>query len=820
MGRNAVVPAVLLAFLICLCAMTCHADGTRIITGITPSGIDFDGRYVAWVEQPTHMLKIYDLWKDASQDISGGTGIASPTVSSGVLTWAEPDVYPGAWHSAVSEIASGDRFFAGPLIGYQDRAGNDGLRVAYVADGLYLYDLAVDSDGDGIPNWKERPLPDPDPARTKIGAGGLASYSSLALSGRWVAWNDYSGPTSVIYVYDRALSQAFPFLTTTLSSGPSLSGDEIVWSDVSSGNSDVYAYDLAFDSDSDGLPNWREDPRPDPDPALRNLSADPATQRDPTIGGNLVLWTDERYGGTDIMFYDLADSALTELTHDGYPQWAIHVANGVAAWTDGRSSSTYDVYVWGDPAVWASLFGTVLDAHTGLAIPGATVTDGEIVRTTLADGVYNMPVVPSGAQTVEATATGYVTSSLDIILDPGEQRTLDLPLVPIAYGGITGAITDSASSLPVAGATVACGAATATSGPDGRYVLAVTPGAGLTVTVTAAGYQPRSVSGVSATVSSLVTLDIAVDPLPKGTITGVVKAEDTLAPVSGATVTCGAVTATTAADGTYSLANIYEGTEHSVTATASGFYPATQTGVSVTGGQTTVVDILLPPIVGSIVGTVTGTTTELPISGATVACGSTTATTDARGRYELSEVRIGGGYTVTASASGHALGSASGISVAEKATTKVDFALSPTAFGSIGGKVTDAANGAAIQRATVSCGALSATTATDGSYAITGVPVGEGYRVGASAGGYGWGTATGISVVTGLTATQNFALTQLPFTPGAEFQEILPGSIPERGRRWLVGLRRRRIPRSPHCRDQPGHTHPGSARAHPVPQQP
>ncbi|MGD0114311.1 MAG: carboxypeptidase regulatory-like domain-containing protein, partial [Armatimonadota bacterium] len=646
-------------------------------------------------------------------------------------------------------------------------------------DGLYLYDLTIDSDGDGIPNWKESPEPSPDPARSHIAPSNPSAYLNLAVGGRWVAWMDFSGSSSVMYVYDRDLSQAFPFLTgIALGGGPSISGDTIVWSDTSSGVNQVYAYDLGLDSNGNGIPNWRESSRPSPDPALRHLSVTSAAQYSPTVSGDLVLWTDERYGGQDIMLYDLASSTLTELTHDTYPQWAIHVANGVAAWTDGRSGTTDDVYVWGDPSEWASLSGTVLDAHTGLALPGATVTDGEIVRTSLANGTYNMPVVPSGPQTVQAAAAGYLTSSVDITLTPGEQRTLNLPLVPASYGGIMGIVTDSGTALPVAGATLTCGSATATSDAGGLYVLAVTPGTGLTVSVTGSGYQPKSVPGISVTVGQTVALDIALDPLPKGAIAGTVRAADTLASVGGATVACGALTTATALDGTYTLSNVPEGGGYSVTATAPGFYANGQPGVSVTGGQITVVDITLPPIVGSVAGTVSDATTKLPIGGATVACGSATATTNARGEYGLPGVRIGGGYTVTASAPDHTLGSASGIAVAEKATTKVDFALTSTASGSIGGKVTDAANGAPIQNAHVTCGALSATTAADGTYALTNVPVGDGYRVGASAGGYKWGTATGVSIVSGQTASQDFALTQLPFTTGPQFEEILSGAIP------------------------------------------
>jgi hypothetical protein len=62
--------------------------------------------------------------------------------------------------------------------------------------------------------------------------------------------------------------------------------------------------------------------------------------------------------------------------------------------------------------------------------------------------------------------------------------------------------------------------------------------------------------------------------------------------ISGATVTAGAVTATTNASGAYSM-TVGAGT-HSVTATHPSYSPVTQTGVIVVTGQTTTVNFQLP----------------------------------------------------------------------------------------------------------------------------------------------------------------------------------------------------------------------------------
>ncbi|MDD4224546.1 MAG: choice-of-anchor J domain-containing protein, partial [Candidatus Cloacimonetes bacterium] len=84
--------------------------------------------------------------------------------------------------------------------------------------------------------------------------------------------------------------------------------------------------------------------------------------------------------------------------------------------------------------------------------------------------------------------------------------------------------------------------------------------------------------------------------LPKvteiGTIAGIVRNQQN-APIMGATVACGDVTATTNASGAYSM-QVVAGT-HDVTASAAGYAASTQTGVIVVTGQTTTVNFQLAP---------------------------------------------------------------------------------------------------------------------------------------------------------------------------------------------------------------------------------
>ncbi len=77
-----------------------------------------------------------------------------------------------------------------------------------------------------------------------------------------------------------------------------------------------------------------------------------------------------------------------------------------------------------------------------------------------------------------------------------------------------------------------------------------------------------------------------------GTVIGTVKNQQN-APIMGATVTCGDVTATTNASGAYSM-QVPAGT-HSVTASAPGYDSVTEDNVVVVNNQTTTVNFILPP---------------------------------------------------------------------------------------------------------------------------------------------------------------------------------------------------------------------------------
>ena len=747
-----------------------------------------DGYEILWSDgrDANYGIARYDMATGQSRWVAQGsfTQVLS-AVSGDYVTWLEDRAGTWQFHTVLRDLSDDYEFQVSqyatpstdPSLLWPPAA--DGSLIVYTEPNgssfdLYLYDLSVDSNGNGLPNWREPVPPDPDFARRAL-VTGSGSRKWPKISGRRIVWVDTRNGNNDIYLYDLDLDQQFPLCTNVdIQESPDISGDHTVWTDYRSGNGDIYLYDLSVDSDGDGTPNWRESPRPNPDPAERNISAEAHRQSNPSIDGRLVVWEDDRYGGdtgTDVCLYDLLADTTTWVTKDVWDQTRPVVSSGLVAWQD-NSLGNADIYAWASPLYYGALAGSVKDGVSGATIAGAVVTCGGITRASLSDGAFLMPVVPTGAaQVATATAGGYHQGQVVVDIIGGDTASAQFLLTPLGFGSIGGTVTDAHTSAPLAGATITCGARTAVTGASGAYSMSVAPGSGLTVSATAAGYVPQLATGVTVADGATSTINFVMDP-DVGAVTGKVTDAVTGSPVAGALATCAGRAAVTTADGAYELTNVPTGSGYTLTVTATGYAPWSQPGVAVTFDQTTVVDAQLAPLVGSIAGAVTATVTGMPIVGANVTCGALGVTTDATGRYRFDALLVGSGYSITVTAAGYTPSTVSGITVLWNQVITVNVELVSLATGSIAGMVTNAADSTPIANAAVNCGAASARTGADGSYTLSGIPVGSGYRAGASAGGYYWASATGVSVADGQTTRQDFALTRLPKMTGSHFEEI------------------------------------------------
>jgi len=244
------------------------------------------------------------------------------------------------------------------------------------------------------------------------------------------------------------------------------------------------------------------------------------------------------------------------------------------------------------PPTTGSIAGTVTDAVTGATIAGAAVTDGTRSATSDANGGYSIANVPAGTYAVTATASGHNSASQSVQVTAGQTSTANFALSP-PPGAIAGTVRDAATGATIAGAAVTDGTRSATTNASGGYSIANVSAGTYTVTATASGYNSASQS-VQVTAGQTSTANFALSPPPPpGAIAGTVRDAVTGATIAGATVKVGVASTTTDASGQYVLSDLTEGS-YTETVSASGYADVSQS-VSVAIGQTTVVNVNLPP---------------------------------------------------------------------------------------------------------------------------------------------------------------------------------------------------------------------------------
>jgi len=120
---------------------------------------------------------------------------------------------------------------------------------------------------------------------------------------------------------------------------PDIYGDIIVWTDNRNGNSDIYMYDLSTDQET-------------------QITTDTASQSGPSIYGNKIVWTDNRNGNSDIYMYDLSTDQETQITTDTASQSGPSIYGNKIVWTDFRNDNfdpnafyliityNYDIYLY------------------------------------------------------------------------------------------------------------------------------------------------------------------------------------------------------------------------------------------------------------------------------------------------------------------------------------------------------------------------------------------------------------------------------------------------------------------------------------------
>lgn len=358
---------------------------------------------------------------------------------------------------------------------------------------------------------------------------------------------------------------------------------------------------------------------------------------------------------------------------------------------NGQALPSHDVYKQNTEGTTVGHISGVVRGSQGKAIAHATIeaTAGSSTYTIKSDaeGNYFIPDLPVGiSYEIAGSKNGYQQGQLTVNLAQAGEFTANQNVTLIG-GSITGSVKDqnnhAAASVKVS-AIIEGVAYSALTDQAGQYRLADLPAvSNVTVKAEIEGYEAGEANDVAVAIGETTSsVDLTVT-LNSGTITGTVIGSD-LAPIAEAevSVTAGgkSYSAETNQAGEYTLANVPAGTNYKVTAMKTGYLNGESPAVTVMVGQTTSsVQVTLTINLGSITGIVSASA-YAPVEGATVTAvkGEKTysAQTDASGKYVLSDVLGGSGYTVTASKAGYMNGSVSAVTVtAMTETTAVTLKL-------------------------------------------------------------------------------------------------------------------------------------------------
>jgi hypothetical protein len=403
----------------------------------------------------------------------------------------------------------------------------------------------------------------------------------------------------------------------------------------------------------------------------------------------------------------------------------------------------------------AAAVGTVTGKVTndqGAPISGASVSSGGNGAITGSDGGYTLQV-PGGTSTVTAALAGYQNASESVTVTAGQSTQAEtLQIQPINPGNVMGGVADgNGQALP--GATVSAAGLTTTTATDGSYALNNLPSGQTTIQASLTGYQSGSTS-VSVVAAATTAAPGIMLISSSGAISGTVKSSAGAA-IVGASVGYGGGTATTDANGNFTLGGVPVGTVQLV-ASAQGFQNVTQS-VTVAGGKTSTANFTLAaaPAGGTVTGKITNASSGAIVTGATVSWSGGSTTTNTSGIYTLTNVTAGT-QNITAVKTGY-LAHTLGANVVGGATSTLNIPIATA--GKISVKVVTS-SGAAVSGASITIKGGSISTTVSGSSSSTGlfttnwIPIGT-YTVTVAKSGFATQSKT-TSVSSGATTSLTF----------------------------------------------------------------
>ncbi|MBI5739603.1 MAG: carboxypeptidase regulatory-like domain-containing protein [Nitrospirae bacterium] len=392
-------------------------------------------------------------------------------------------------------------------------------------------------------------------------------------------------------------------------------------------------------------------------------------------------------------------------------------------------------------------------SNAGISGVTMTITIGTTTKTatTATNGSYSIVDVPSGSYTVTPSKSGYVFTPANRSVTVGSANVIGVNFKSFSISGTVKtsnnvAITGVLMTLSGGGMTTN---KTTSSNSSGIYTITGLGDGTYTLTPTKAGYAftPVSVtvSGADVTENFVVPVYSIGGSVTTGSLTG----------ISGVTMSISiggsSKTATTATDGSYTINDVPPG-NYVVTPSKAGycFTPASQSDVIIDAAGVTGVNFKSFTISGTVKTSnnvaITGVLVTLSGGGLTT---NKTSTTTTSGEFTFPGL-CNGTYTLTPTKVGYSFLPVTVIVNGNDVIVPISLqSYSISGFATSGSGVGISSVTMSITIGTTS---KTATTATNGSYTITGVPPGT-YTVTATKAAYVFTPASQAVTVTDAAAT-------------------------------------------------------------------
>jgi C1A family cysteine protease len=297
--------------------------------------------------------------------------------------------------------------------------------------------------------------------------------------------------------------------------------------------------------------------------------------------------------------------------------------------------------------------------------------------------------------------------------------TLTQQAQPVTYT-VTGTVkSNSSTGSTIAGATVSFAGKTATAAANGTFSITGVAAGTYTLAITAPGYTPYT-SSITLNANQAI---VAVLTPASYTLTGTVHNGSPNGPgLAGATVAVAGKIATTAGDGTFSISGIGSGT-YTMVVSKTGYVSVTSQPFTMNSNL--VAALYLMPQTYSVSGTVTSAdvtgSNAAALSGAIVSIAGQSAVTGSTGTFSISGLAPGT-YPVIASKTGY--NSYTG-SITVTTSQTISIVMTPVTHTLSGTIHTGSMTGSGLAGATVSVAGKTATTASNGTFSIVGIPAGS-----------------------------------------------------------------------------------------------